>query len=421
MDVFGIIAVLLTLAAVFSYINYRFLKLPTTIGLMVIALVMSLGLIIGSEFGFDLESKAERIIASIDFNKTLMHGMLSFLLFAGALHVDLESLAKQKWVIGTFATIGVICSTFLIGGIMFYVFRWMGLPLSFLYCLLFGALISPTDPIAVVGLLKQANAPKSLEIKIAGESLFNDGIGVVVFIILFELVTGAHVFEWSHVGVLLAQEAIGGIVLGLFLGWITYQMLRSVENYQVEVLLTLALVTGGYALATALHTSGPLAIVAAGLLIGNHGRRFAMSDSTRQHLDMFWELVDEILNAVLFVLIGLEILILSLEKSYLLAGLIAIPVVLMARFISVGTPISIFRMRRDFSRHAVKIMTWGGLRGGISVALALSLPASPERDLLLTVTYVVVVFSIIVQGLTLKPLLKKAVGSSAPEESPARH
>jgi monovalent cation:H+ antiporter, CPA1 family len=413
MDIFTIIALLLTLAAVFSYINYRFLKLPTTIGLMMISLLLSFGLILGGELGFDLESQAERIIAGIDFNKTLMQGMLSFLLFAGALHINLDNLAREKWAVGTFATVGIICSTFIIGGIMYFVFRWIGMPLSFLYCLLFGALISPTDPIAVLGVLKQAAAPKSLETKIAGESLFNDGIGVVVFIILFELVTGAHAFDPIHVGGLLLQEAVGGVGLGLLLGWITYQMLKSVENYQVEVLLTLALVTGGYALASALHTSGPLAIVTAGLLIGNHGRYFAMSDKTRENLDTFWELVDEILNAVLFVLIGLEILILTLSPNYLLAGLIAIPVVLLARFISVGMPVTLFRTWREFTPHAVKILTWGGLRGGISVALALSLPASTERDLLLTVTYAVVAFSILVQGLTLKPLLRHALHSAA--------
>jgi monovalent cation:H+ antiporter, CPA1 family len=417
MNVFETIALLLTLAALFSYINHRYIRLPTTIGLMLISLVISLALIIGSELGLDFETKAERIIEGIDFNQTLMQGMLSFLLFAGALHVNLENLARQKWAITMFATAGVTTSTFLIGTAMFYVFQAMGLPLPFLYCLIFGALISPTDPIAVMGLLKQAKAPKSLETKIAGESLFNDGVGVVIFLIIFELVTGSHAFSLSHVGAMLFQEAAGGILLGLALGWVTYQMLRSIESYQVEVLLTLALVTGGYALASALHMSGPLAIVAAGLLIGNHGRKLAMSSSTREHLDTFWELIDEILNAVLFVLIGLEILILTLTANYILAGLIAIPVVLMARFISVGIPVTLLRTRREFTPHAIKLLTWGGLRGGISVALALSLPTGVERDLLLTVTYAVVVFSILVQGLTIPWLLRRTLDEAKEGEA----
>lgn len=409
MSVFEIIALLLTLAAIFSYLNHRFIKLPTTIGLMLISLVLSLSLIALRQFGIDLESRAETIVTRIDFNKTLMEGMLSGLLFAGALHVNFEDMLKQKLPITVLATVGVALSTFLIGGAMYFVFGWIGLSVSLLYCLLFGALISPTDPIAVLALLKQARAPKSLEAKISGESLFNDGMGVVVFLVLFELLTGEHEFDAWHVLSLLLREAAGGIALGLVLGWLSYLMLKSVDNYQVEVLLTLALVTGGYALASALHASGPLAVVAAGLLIGNHGRRFAMSDKTRGHLDTFWELVDEVLNAVLFVLIGLEILIIALAGHYLLAGLIAIPVVLLARFICVGIPVSLLRFLRDFSPHVVKILTWGGLRGGISVALALSLPAGKEREILLTVTYCVVIFSILVQGLTVPRLLQKVL------------
>lgn len=312
MNVFQIIALLTTLAALSSYLNHRFIKLPTTIGLMLISLLLSLSLVVGHHLGLDLAAKGDRIITGIDFNQTLLQGMLSFLLFAGALHINLENLLQQKWTIGTFATLGILVSTVLIGSAMFLILGWVDLPLPFLHCLIFGALISPTDPIAVLGLLKQANAPESLETKIAGESLFNDGVGVVVFLAIYEMLTGEHAFALSHVGTLLAEETLGGILLGLMLEWVTYHLLKSIDNYQVEVLLTLALVTGGYALATALHTSGPLAIVAAGLLIGNHGRHFAMSDTTRDHLDTFWELVDEILNAVLFVLIGLEIIVVML-------------------------------------------------------------------------------------------------------------
>jgi CPA1 family monovalent cation:H+ antiporter len=414
----NIIALLTTLAAIFSYVNHRFIKLPTTIGLMLITLIMSLGLILSSALGMGLEAEAQQIIAQIDFSQTLMHGMLSFLLFAGALHVDLDDLLKQKWVIGICATVGVLCSTFLVGIAMFYLLGWLGLALPFIACLTFGALISPTDPIAVLGLLKQAKAPKSLETKIVGESLFNDGIGVVIFLVLLELLTGAHSFAWGHVGKLLALEAIGGSLLGLVLGWITHRLLKSIDNYQVEILLTLALATGGYTLATALHTSGPLAIVVAGLFIGNRGRLFAMSDETREHLDTFWELIDEILNAVLFVLIGLEILILTSTGQYLLAAILTIPVVLIARFISVGMPMSLLRGTQNFTPHAVKIMTWGGLRGGISVALVLSLPPSPTRELLLTMTYAVVIFSIIAQGFTIPHLLRRTVAKQPQAPKP---
>ncbi|WP_089936923.1 cation:proton antiporter [Candidatus Entotheonella palauensis] len=419
MSLINIIALLTTLAAIFSYVNHRLIKLPTTIGLMLITLLMSLGLILSGTLGLGLEAEAKQIIAQIDFSQTLMHGMLSFLLFAGALHVNLGNLLQQKWVIGICATVGILCSTFLVGTAMFYLLGWLGLALPFIACLTFGALISPTDPIAVLGLLKQANAPKSLETKIAGESLFIDGVGVVIFLVLLELFTGAHPFAWGHVGKLLALEALGGIVLGLVLGGITHYMLKSIDNYHVEVLLTLALVTGGYALAMALHTSGPLAIVVAGLFIGNQGRQFAMSAQTREQVDTFWELIDEILNAVLFVLIGLEILILTVTGQYVLAAVLAIPVVLIARFISVGIPMSLLRTMQSFTPHAIKIMTWGGLRGGISVALALSLPPSPTRDLLLTMTYAVVIFSIVIQGLTIPRLLRRAVAEQPEAPEPA--
>jgi CPA1 family monovalent cation:H+ antiporter len=417
MSIFEIIALLLTLSALFSYVNDRFIRLPTTIGLMLISLVLSLGLIIADALGFGLAERADRLLTQIDFTKTLMQGMLSFLLFAGALHINLDDLLEEKWTIGTLATLGVLCSTVLVAAGVAVLFAWLDVPLPFIACLIFGALISPTDPIAVLGLLKQAKAPKSLEAKIAGESLFNDGVGVVVFLVIYEMLTGEHAFEVGHIGRLLAQEALGGAALGLLLGWLTYGLLKSLDNYQVEILLTLALVTGGYALASTWHVSGPLAVVAAGLLIGNHGRRFAMSDRTREHLDTFWELVDEILNAVLFVLIGLEVVVLPLRGLYLLAGVGAIPLVLAARLLSVGLPMTLFRSWRSFTPHAVKIMTWGGLRGGISVALALSLPAGEMRDLLLTVTYVVVTFSILVQGLTIPLLLRRAVATS-PDESP---
>ncbi len=406
MQLFHIIAILISLAAVFSWFNFRYLHLPTAIGLMAISLVMSLGLLLLKPMGYAVDVDVERMLASIDFNETLLHGMLSFLLFAGALHVNLEDLAEQRWVISILATASVVGATFLIGFGAWYGFGLIGLDISLVYCLLFGALISPTDPIAVLGILKTAGAPKSLETKIAGESLFNDGVAVVVFLVIAGVATGDANVTVSNVVSLFAIEVIGGIVYGMALGGIAFWMLGEVDNYSVEVLITLGITTGGYALAEYIHVSAPIAIVVAGLLIGNHGRRLAMSSTTREHLDTFWELVDEILNAVLFVLIGLEVLVLSLNEKYLLAGLLAIPLALSARLVSVGFPIGVMRRFRSFSPGVVSILTWGGLRGGISVALALSLPAGDARDALVTVTYIVVVFSVLVQGLSLAPLVR---------------
>ncbi len=403
MEVLDLAALLLTLAAIFSYINFRFLKLPTTIGIMLIAMLISISLVVLGHCGFEsIQNKATVVLEGIDFNKALMHGMLSFLLFSGALHVNLEDLDQHKWIISILATFGVVMSTFMVGSIAWMVFLLIGLKLPFIYCLLFGSLIAPTDPIAVIGILKKAGVPKSLETKITGESLFNDGVAVVVFLVIMGIVTGGHDVTAGHIMLLFVKEAIGGVLFGLAIGWLAYRMLKSVDNYQVEVLLTLALVMGGYAFAHAIHVSGPIAMVVAGIFIGNRGRLFAMSENTREHLDSFWELMDEILNAVLFLLIGLEILVLTIKGNYLIAGLIMIPVVLLARFISVGIPVTFMRRIRDFSPHAVKILTWGGLRGGISVALALSIPNGPEREVLLTVTYIIVIFSILVQGLTIE-------------------
>lgn len=410
MSLLNVSALLITLAALFSFINYRWLKLPISIGLMLISLVLSLGLLLLGKLGFEEAAEfARHTLQGIDFNVTLLHGMLSFLLFAGALHVNLQNLAKIKWVVLILATLGVVTSTFIVGVLSYYLLHWLGLEIPFIYCLLFGALISPTDPIAVMAILSSLGAPKLLEAKIAGESLFNDGVGVVVFIVLLELVAGhgGNTLDVQHVLLLFAEEALGGIAFGLAIGWVAFRMLRVVDNYQVEILITLALVMGGYALATAIHTSGPIAIVVAGLVIGNHGRALAMSETTREHLDTFWELVDEILNAVLFVLIGLEVLILTYQSGYLLAGLLAIPVVLFARTVSVGVPMRLLKLRQEFAHGSTRILIWGGLRGGISVALALSLPQGDFREVILIMTYVVVVFSILVQGLTVGPLVRR--------------
>ncbi len=406
MSLLDVIAVIISLTAIFSYVNHHTLRLPNTIGVMLIALMMSVILLLVGLVYEPITTHALTLLNSIDFNRTLMDGMLSFLLFAGALHVNLDDLSKQKGVIAVLATVGVVASTFIVGGFSWMLFGLLGIQISLGYCLLFGALISPTDPIAVLGILKKAGVPKSLETKITGESLFNDGVGVVVFLALFGIVTVNQEADTWQIAWLFITEVIGGGLMGLILGGIAYAMLRRVDNYQVEVLITLALVMGGYALAGSLHLSGPIVMVVGGLLIGNHGRRLAMSEKTREHLDTFWELVDEILNAVLFVLIGLEVLVLSSDMSSWIAALIMIPLVLSARLICVAVPVSLMKLKRSFSPNAIRIMTWGGLRGGISVALALSLPLGAERDTLLIATYAVVIFSIVVQGLTIHKLVK---------------
>ncbi len=409
MSLFEIIAVLITLTALLSYLNERLLRLPTPIGVTLGGLITSVALVALAETGLGVEIVAEQTLARIDFDTLVMQGLLSFLLFAGSLHVNLNELLYQRWAILILATFGVVLSTLLIGVGMWGVFGTLGLGVPLLYALLFGALISPTDPVAVLALLKRAGTPKELEALITGESLFNDGVGVVVFTIIAGLAVGGAEASASEAGILFLEEAVGGVVYGLVLGWLAYELLRRVDNYSVEILITLAVVTGGYALAGRLHTSGPLAMVVAGLLIGNQGRLFAMSEQTRGRLDTFWLVIDETLNAVLFMLIGLELLILDIEPGYVTAALIAIPLVLAVRWISVALPIGALRVRREFMAYTVRILTWGGLRGGIAIALALSLPASRERNLIVVVTYAIVVFSILVQGLTVERLTQRAL------------
>lgn len=401
MSLFDMVALLLSLAALFSLINHKTIKLPNGIGIMLIGLLMSIALIFINKIGWFSTEAIQHIFREIDFNDAVLNGMLSFLLFAGALHVNINRLAELADTIAILATIGVAISAALVSIISYYVFFMFDIEVSYMYCLLFGVLISPTDPIAVMGILKKIGAPKSIEVKITGESLFNDGVAVVFFIVVLELATDPQSASFSHISMLFITEAVGGAIYGFILGYIAYLLLKTVDDYQVEVLITLALVMGGYSLAQHLHLSGPIAIVVAGLMIGNKGRKLAMSENTRKRLDDFWELIDEVLNALLFLLIGVELLIIQISQSYIFAALLIIPTVLFSRFISVGLPVALLKFKNSYSPHAIKILTWGGLRGGISVALALSIPTGPWRDPILTATYGVVIFSILVQGLTI--------------------
>ena len=409
MDAYLISTILIFLSAIFGYINVKYLKLPNTIGLMIITIVFTLAVILLSYFDPTLLNFEKSIISKIDFRSVLLDEMLSFLLFAGALHTNFEQLKIQRWPIFLFSTLGVLTSTFLVGGVMFFVLQLLGLPVDFIYCLLFGALISPTDPIAVLGILKKAGVPKKLETKIVGESLFNDGVGVVVFLTIFQIAeSGVENVAAFDVFKLFGQEVIGGIVLGLVLGYITYRLMKSIDDFDIEVIITLAAVMGGTVIAHKLHLSAPLAMVTAGLVVGNDTvRESAMSETTERYVDKFWELIDILLNAILFVLIGMEMLVLVIEGKYIIAGLLAIPIVLLCRYISLFLPIKFFEKKLDFVPNTNLIMTWGGLRGGISIALALGLSGEMHRDLFLVITYIVVIFSIIAQGLTVGNLVKK--------------
>jgi len=404
-------AVLLVLAALFSWLNHRFIRLPVSIALLLFSLATSLAVVALGRLGFDSQRLAQEVLDKVQLDQALLNGMLSFLLFAGALQVDLGELAERKWAVGFLASLGVVVSTALVGFAMWVLFAALGQRIPLVWCLLFGALISPTDPISVLAILKSARVEKSLEMKMAGESLLNDGFAVVLFVVLLGIALGGEKATPLHVAALFAQEVIGGALFGLAIGYAAYRMLATVDQYQVEILLTLALVAGGYALATELHVSGPIAIVVAGVLIGNHGRKYAMSARSRGRVDTFWELLDEILNAVLFVMVGLELLRLDYDASYAWAAALAIPAVLLARLLSVALAALVPGLRADFPPYVIGILTWGGLRGGISVALALSLPNSKFRDALITVTYAVVVFSIVVQGLTLARVLRLLGGT----------
>ncbi len=404
-------ALLVVLAALLGFINHKLLHLPHTIGLTVMGAAASLLVVLADKFVLHtgLGEALRELVTGIDFHAALMEGMLSFLLFAGALHVDLSGLLRRKWAVGTMATIGVVISTALVGFGFKGLTLLFGIDLPLIWCLVFGALISPTDPVAVLGILKSANVPPSLEAKVAGESLFNDGVGVVVFAILLAAAASGEPLSLAHAGEIFLFEAIGGAVFGLVLGWIGYRAIKMIDEHNLEVLITLALVMGGYALAHRLHLSGPVAMAVAGLLIGNHGLTYAKSDKTREHLHRFWSLLDEVLNSVLFLLIGLEVLVIAAELPPIVLGVLAIVIVLAARAVAVGVPFVVLRNFKPFTRGAYPILVWGGLRGGISIALALSLPPGETKDVILTATYVVVLFSVIVQGATIGKAAKRFV------------
>ncbi len=408
MEYFTVATILIVLSAAFGFINTRFIKLPTTIGLMLITILFTIAVLGLSYFDDTLLMQEKELINSIDFKTVLLDIMLSFLLFAGALHTNFQQLKIHRKPIIAFATLGTLISTFLSGTVIYYLLQILGFEVAFIYCLLFGALISPTDPIAVLGIMKKVGAPKKLEIKIVGESLFNDGVGVVIFLTIYQIAKGGVEVSALDITKLFVIEVAGGLGLGLLLGWIAFKLLKAIDDYATEVIITLALVMGGSLLAQQLHVSAPLAMVAAGLLIGtDRVRTKSMSEMTELYLDKFWELVDVLLNAVLFVMIGMEILVLTFESSYITAGFIAIPLLLVARYLSLILPVKLYAKKLDFVPKTGLIVTWGGLRGGISIALALSLTQGMERELFLVITYIVVVFSILVQGLTVGKLIKK--------------
>jgi len=406
MNLFHLISILIVLSAGFAYINFRYLKLPSAIGLMLVSLLFSFAILIVGNFVPSYKEVVAVQIRNIDFSELLLEGMLSFMLFAGAIHIKFEDLKSERLSIILFSSMSVLLSTFIIGFVTFHLLNAFGFQVEFINALLFGALISPTDPIAVLSILKTVGTSKSLETKIAGESLFNDGVAVVVFLTILHLTKPGVEFDAGNALLLFGQEAIGGLILGFIVGYIGYKLIASIDSYHVEVLITLAVVMGGYTLAHFIHVSGPLAMVVAGLITGNHGKQLGMSVVTAEYVDKFWELIDEILNAILFVLIGLELLIIQINQKMIFVSLILIVIVLVTRYISVWIPSLLIRLKEKITRKTLVILTWGGLRGGISIALALSIPNDSNKALFVTITYFIVCFSILVQGTTIKKLAK---------------
>lgn len=404
---FELFSIVIVLSAMFAYINHRFIKMPSTIGLMLLALILSIVVLILGKSLPVVENFVLQNLKALDFSKLLLEAMLSFMLFAGAIHIHFDDLKKEKFSIILFSTFSVLLSTFLVGFATQFILSLFSVTVPFTQALLFGALISPTDPISVLAILKKAGVSKSLETKIAGESLFNDGVAVVVFLTILSVASGNEEFSFTASILLFGKEAVGGILFGALIGLIGFKLIKSIDHYQTEVLITLALVMGGYALAQHLHISGPLAMVVSGLLIGNQGKELGMSNITQEYIDKFWELIDEILNAILFVLIGLELLLFDFNSAIIITGLILIIIVLIIRFISVLIPSLLISLNEKITKNTLFILTWGGLRGGISIALALSIPESLNKNIWVGITYIIVCFSILVQGLTIGKLAKK--------------
>ncbi|PCI37764.1 MAG: sodium:proton antiporter [Thiotrichales bacterium] len=404
---YSIICVLLVIAVSVYYLNVRFIKLQTTVALTLMALLISLTFVFLQKFGVvNWYSYIQPILLKINFTDLLLNGMLGFLLFAGGLGINLKTLLKYKWEVGTLALVGTIASSILIALGLYVVLQLFSYKIDFIYCWLFGAIVSPTDPIAVLATVKQCNAPHDLGTKIAGESLFNDGIGLVIFITIYKAIFLHQDSSWQNISLLFLREAIGGMLYGLVLGTCVYKLLKAVDDFKLSVLVTLCVASAGYLLAQHLDISGPLAMVIAGLIVGNYLHQLPKSSHHHSQLHDFWELLDEILNTVLFFLIGLELMILKVYTWYIWAALCMIPIVLLVRLITVAVPMVAFKTRKKYAPFVITILTWGGLRGGLALAMALSLPDNPHRDILLMITYCIVVFSIVFQGTTSKPLIK---------------
>ncbi|MDH1883782.1 cation:proton antiporter [Empedobacter falsenii] len=417
MELYYSFSVLIVLAALFSYANLRFLKLPGTIGIMIIAMLVSVAIrLLGDSYFPDATKDMFQLFNSLDFNEILMGAMLNFLLFAGAMHVNILDLKNLRWTIATYATISVVLSAFIISAILYYIAPYFGIQIPYIYCLLFGTLISPTDPIVVLGILKQAKVPKIIETKITGESLFNDGVAVVMFAVVLQIATNPSFdADFASVSKLFLMEAGGGILLGLLLGFTASRSMKKIDDYKVSALITLSIVMGGFLIAKELHVSSPLAMVIAGLIIGNYGKKFAMSKTTQDYLNKFWELIDEIMNAILFLFIGFELLLIEDLMDQILLGIVTIFIVLLSRTLSIVIPARTILRKNTFSKGSLIVLVWGGIRGGVSIALVLSMPNSEWKDLLLEITYIVVLFSIVIQGLTVGKVANRVLKDESDE------
>ena len=410
MDFYTIFAIIITIAIGVSYVNLRFIGMPMTIAVMFAALLISMILLISEHLGFHtIGHRVVLLTNKVNFHDFLINGILSYLLFAGGLSINLQHLKSKKWEISILASLGTIASALLVGTATYYLLDFIGIKLDYIYCMLFGALISPTDPIAVLALFKALKAPKETSVLLEGESLFNDGVGIVIFLTIYQVAFQHVPPTFTSVSLLFLKQAIGGIAFGYIVGWIVIKLMKPISDVHMTVLLTLTVVTGGYAFADFLGLSGPLAMVVAGIVIGNIGKQRYLSERQDQYLAQFWEILDEILNAVLFLMIGFELLVIKIGGLQLLAGLLAIPLVLFIRFLTVSVPLAFMKHKRTEYWAMTVLLTWGGLRGGLAVALALALPVGDYRQIILTMTYCIVVFAILVQGMTVKPLIKKCI------------